>query len=122
MKNNKGFTLVELLAVIGILLLIVTIITPKVIKQLKSSEQIAYDTQIEELINISKMYMSKNPELLPDNEYVISFEELKEAKLLSTEKVLDPRTEEELEGCILVKYQNNKYQYSYIEDEKCEQE
>ena len=122
MKNNKAFTLAELLAVIAILLVVAVIITPKVMKEIKKSQQIAYNKQIEEITNAAKIYMSKKTNLLSNDIYVITFSELKNEGLLTTEKVLNPQTKEELTGCITVKYQNNKYEYEYTEDEtECSQ-
>ena len=46
MRNEKGFTLVELLAVILVLGLVLVIAVPSVNKYLKSSKQKAFDVQI----------------------------------------------------------------------------
>lgn len=115
--NKKGFTLVELLAVIAILLLLISLITPKIIGQIENSKDVAYNEQIEELINASRIYMSQHNNLLLDDAYVISFQELKNSGLITSDKVLDPRTNQILTGCIIVKYENNKYQYQYSESE-----
>lgn len=115
--KNKGFTLPEMLAVVSILLIIATIITPKVLKETKNSEEKAYQIQIDELVKISKIYMNNNINLLPEDQYVITLEELKNAKLITSEKVINPKTNEELTGCILVKYENNKYSYTYTEND-----
>lgn len=118
--KNKGFTLVELLAVVAILMLLVTIVTPKVIKQLNSSEDVTQKEQINTLINIAKIYTNQNTEKLPENNSisVITIQELKESGLINKSQILDPKTKEELTGCILIKDENNKYKYEYKED-KC---
>ena len=120
MKDNKGFTLVEVLAVVAILIAIITIVVPKVFKQFSNAERITDQEQINSIINISKIYMNQNIELLPeDNEiYEISFQELKTAGLINKSHILNPSTKQELQGCILVKYEDNKYKYEY-EDENC---
>lgn len=121
MKNNKGFTLVELLAVVVILITLITIITPKVFKQLKNSETVIDREQINAIIDTSKLYMNQHSELLPKENslYVITLNELKDSGLIKSNQILNPSTNEELKGCVLVKYQNNKYNYEYNED-KCD--
>lgn len=117
MKNNKAFTLVELLAVVAILTLIIVIITPKVFKQLKTAENVTDQEQINSLINTSKIYMNQNSNLLPqeNNIYVISLDELKESGLIQKSQILNPSTNEELTGCIVVSYEKNKYKYEYTQ-------
>ena len=117
MKNNKAFTLVELLAVVAILTLIIVIITPKVFKQLKTAENVTDQEQINSLINTSKIYMNQNSNLLPQENdiYVISLDELKESGLIQKSQILNPSTNEELNGYIIVKFENNKYKYEYKE-------
>ena len=109
MKNNKAFTLVELLAVVAILTLIIVIITPKVFKQLKTAENVTDQEQINSLINTSKIYMNQNSNLLPQENdiYVISLDELKESGLIQKSQILNPSTNEELNGYIIVKFENN---------------
>lgn len=116
--KNKGFTLVELLAVIAVLLILITLITPKVINQLNSSEDVTQKEQINTLINIAKIYTNQNTEKLPENNSisVITIQELKESGLINKSQILDPKTKEELTGCILIKDENNKYNYEYNED------
>ena len=117
MKNNKGFTLVELLAIVAILMLIMAIITPKVFKQLKTAENVTDQEQINALINTAKLYMNQNSNLLPQENdlYVISLDELKESGLIQKNQILKPSTNEELTGCVVVNYEKNKYKYEYKE-------
>ncbi len=118
--KNKGFTLVELLAVVIILLLVITIITPKVLKQLNTSENITRNEQINSLINIAKIYTNQNTEKLPEKNSVsiISIDELEKSNLINKSEVINPKTNQELTGCILIKDEGNKYKYEYNED-KC---
>ena len=116
--KNKGFTLIEILAVIVILMILITLITPKVFKQLKTAENITDQEQINTIINISKIYMNQNTDLLPieNNIYTISIDELKQSGLIQTKQILNPSTKEELTGYIIVKNENNKYKYEYKEE------
>ena len=54
MKNRKGFTLVELLAVIAILAIIVIFATPKVIQLFNNARRSAFDTEIRTLYKQAK--------------------------------------------------------------------
>ena len=116
--KNKGFTLVELLAVVAILMLLVSVITPKVMSQLNTSKEVTQKEQINTLINIAKIYTNQNTEKLPENNSisVVTIQELKESGLINKNQILDPKTKEELTGCILIKDENNKYKYEYNED------
>ncbi len=121
MRNNKGFTLIELLAVVAILITLIAIITPKIFKQLKTAEKVTDQEQINSIINVSKIYMNQNSNLLPSENdiYIISLNDLKQSGLIKTNQILNPSTKEELKGCILVKYENNKYKYEYKEENDC---
>ena len=116
--KNKGFTLIELLAIIAILMLLITVITPKVMRQLKTSEDVTQKEQINTLINIAKIYANENTEKLPEKNSVsaVTIQEIKESGLINKKQILDPKTNEELTGCILIKDENNKYKYEYNED------
>lgn len=115
MKNNKGFTLVELLAVIVILMALAALITPKIFSQLKTAGDVTEKEQINSLINISKIYMNQHPNLIPDENEVssITIEDLKQAELIKSKEIINPNTGEELTGCIVVTNKNNKIEYEY---------
>ena len=118
MKNKKGFTLVEMLAVVAILIIVIAIITPKIFTQFKHAEKVTDQEQINSLIETAKIYMNQNSNLLPEenNIYTISLNDLKESGLIQTKEILNPSTKEELTGFIIVKYENNKYKYEYKEE------
>ena len=119
MKNNKGFTLIEILAVIVVLMVVMAIITPKIFTQLSHSENVIDQEQINSLINTAKLYMNQNTNLLPSgNEiYVITLNELKDSGLIKSSQIINPSTKQAITGCITVKYENNNYQYEYNEDD-----
>ena len=118
MKNKKGFTLVEMLAVVAILIIVIAIITPKIFTQFKHAEKVTDQEQINSLIETARIYMNQNSNLLPEenNIYIISLNDLKESGLIQTKEILNPSTKEELTGFIIVKYENNKYKYEYKEE------
>lgn len=60
MKNKKGFTLVELLAVIVILGIIMTIATTSVIKNINDSKEKAKYIAAKEIVEIAEAYFAAN--------------------------------------------------------------
>ena len=114
--KNKGFTLVELLAVVVILMALVALITPKIFSQLKTAGDVTEKEQVNSLINISKIYMNQHPNLLPEENdlVIVTIEKLKQSELIKSEEILNPNTQEELTGCIVVLGKKNKYEYKYI--------
>ena len=67
--NNKGFTLVELLAVITILLSLSIVVVTNVTASLKRSETQEENTQKKIVINAAKIYFSNNNKM-SETEYV----------------------------------------------------
>lgn len=60
MKNNKGFTLTELIVVVAILALLTLIITPNIITLIKDNKMRQYNQTIDNIINATKLYVSDN--------------------------------------------------------------
>ena len=65
MKNNKGFTLVELLAVIIVLGIILTIVIPSAITTIDNSNRNVFATSARGLIDAAKAYVMDNDVVLP---------------------------------------------------------
>lgn len=65
MKNKKGFTLIELIAVITLLALIVLVTVPVIINTLSNSEQKEYEDFEKLVINATELYVEQNRELFP---------------------------------------------------------
>ena len=63
---NKGFTLVELLGVIAVLILIFMLAIPAVNKVVNNSENTIYDVQINKILNSAYDYSLKNLSILPN--------------------------------------------------------
>ena len=72
-NNSRGFTLIELMAVITILVILSLIIIPIVDKRVKDSKDDMYNVQIENIRMAGKSYFSDNSDLIPANSgYYIS--------------------------------------------------
>ena len=117
---RKGFTLVEVLAVIVILGLLVVIISPVVNNLLGDSEDALYDKQVDSVINGAKKYVVEHSELLPEgNDYTaVYISDLIDNGIIDNDKVINPKTKEEMNGCVVINYNNdfNQYEYNYSED------
>ena len=86
-KNKKGFTLVEMLAAIGILLLITILTYPSFNKLNKKTEE-KFDYSIKTIVeNAAKIYVDNNKELI--DEYNSNLE------WVMGEKVIIPELQDE---------------------------
>lgn len=90
---NRGFTLVELLGVIIILLVIFMIVVPAVNKVISDSEDTIYDSQINRILTAAYDYSLKDLSLLPDKyqkNYVTLGELINSGYL---DPIVDPKTD-----------------------------
>jgi len=100
---KKAFTLVELLAVIILLGLIGLIIYPTVNGVINANKQKLHDKQIEELIRRANTYSTENINKLKTIDgakNIVTFTDLYNAGLIQNDKVIDPKTDQELAGCL----------------------
>lgn len=120
--KNKGYSLVELLAVIIILGLIITISIPIINSSLSKSKEKALNTQIKEIIASGRKYATEHTNVLPDetnNITTISIELLKSEGFIDKDKIINPVTEEEMTGCVLIMYGVNNEEYHYDYNDSC---
>ena len=113
--KKKGFTLVELLAVIIILSLVLVIAVPSVNKYIKQSKEKASDAQISTIIEAAQAYASTNPELLPNRENIsvkVTLGQLKSAGLIK-EEVKNPNDDKYFDDALTIKIKKNKENYIY---------
>lgn len=94
--NKKGFTLVELLAVIVILAALALISTTSITKILKDSKEDLYNTQILALKSTVENWGSDNLDKLPESDTCsyLTLKDLKEYGLIDY-NIKDPRTNED---------------------------
>ena len=120
---KKGFTLVELLAVLTVLGVIALISFPVVTKQINESKEKSYKNQIKTIIDASKRWAFDNDDLLPyeDTEYdsiTVYLDSIQVSGYLQASDIIDPRTDEIMTGCIEITYdiEYNQHDYKYIRD------
>ena len=127
LKNSKinGFTLVELLVTIAIMLALVGIAVPSAISLMSKNKTKAHELQVDELIASSKSYVldnkgkwnAKNMEsATQSNPYCFSIDDLATENYID-EIPIDPLTDEEFKGSINIYVDNNKIKYEYSEEE-----
>lgn len=115
MKNEKGFTLVELLAVIVIIATILAIAIPRLLNINNSVDKEQFSININEVINIVKSdYLSNYGGSLASDEITYN---VSSDGLLVGDRKLDAKLKEELNGYIVLSsdgsskilLHNNKY-------------
>ena len=70
--NNKGFSMIEILAVVVILGVITTIGVVSVSKLIENSREHYYNTQEEQMVLAAQSYANDNKNILSYNKYAIS--------------------------------------------------
>lgn len=124
--NKRGFTLIELMAVVTVLAILSLIIIPIVDKNLKKSKEDMHKIQIENIRMAAKGYFSDHADKRPtfNNHCSISFDRLVADGYISSDLV-DPKTGEPFVG-YYVQIKNvgtssrDVYSYSVCPEEECE--
>ena len=70
-KNNKGFTLVELVIVIAILAILVGLLAPQYTKYVEKSRKAADASNMDEMVKVVKVYAADPANELPAGIYTI---------------------------------------------------
>ena len=121
---KKGFTLVELLAVMILLGIISLIAIPSIGKMLIRSRENAYESTKNELIKAAKKYAAEHTGELPVREWnsvekCLSINDIVKNGYINEDEVIDPRTEETMIGFIKITYDASYKQYVYEYKEEC---
>lgn len=124
--KQKGFTLIELIAVVVILALIALIVFPAINSVLKDSRDSAYETQIRMIEKAGKEYYLENYNELPDEvedqckyvnvQDIIDNGYIADEELNDDKKIINPKNNEPLTGKIQVCYESNQYVYEFQAD------
>jgi len=109
----KGFTLVELMAVIIVLGIVALIVIPIADNFIKDNKQKSYDIQINNIKEGAKSWAIKNSHLLPDegDSYDVTLLELKNGSFVESD-IKDPKTNELFEDTLIITItkQNGSYE------------
>lgn len=114
--KEKGFTLVELLAVIVILAVILTVAVPNMFKIINKSKDDSYNNQVLMIINAAKNYVVNESKVVTTEEPLcidVRLQLVGENYLDEMPK--DPRDETvDMDGSVTVTVDaNDKYDYEY---------
>ena len=125
MKNKKGFTLIELMAVVAILAILALVITPIIDKNIKKSKTKMYNAQIENIRMVGKNYYTDNPSLIPlnGNYSFVKIESLVNLGYMNG-NIKNPQTGREFEEEIYIQIFNDDGTYKYSVcpmEEDCEE-
>lgn len=118
---EKGFTLIEVLSVLIVLGVISLIAVPQFISSINKSNETAYKAQISIIEIAAKNYIVENSSLLPEkvdeSKKYIPVTDLVKSGNLKKSELKNPRTGEDLNGYIEIKYNEdyNQYEYNYVE-------
>jgi len=120
--KNKGFTLVEVIAVIVILSIIITITIPIIYNRIESSKEKTYDIQIKEIKRAAESWAGdlKNIDSLPTgigDEITLNLADLKIAGLLDID-IVNPLTNKSFPNDMLITITKltNQYNIKVLED------
>lgn len=114
MKNNKAFTLIELLAVVAILVILSLVITPIIDKNIKKTKEQAYKTQIENIRMAGITYYSDNILLKPTEETSLTITLSQLINLGYIKQVKNPKTDQPFDQNIYVEFKNTNGKYEYL--------
>ena len=117
--KNRGFTLIELIAIITILSLVAIIVTPTVLDSLQESKEKSYVEQTKILERTAEKWSIQNASLLSEtSDYYLSITTLVEEDYLEASDILDPRDHSKMNGCIVIHYDDahSQFDFNYSEN------
>lgn len=114
--KNKGFTLVEVLGVLIILILIFMLVIPSVTKIISTSKDTVYQKQVNTILKASYDWSLKNIEILPekDNTVFITLSDLIVMGLID-ETIIEQKTSEYFTNDLVISITNVGTNYEYSE-------
>ena len=124
LKNNKGFTLVELLAIVVILAIIMVLASPSMTKQIAKKEETDQTILDEKIHNASKIYAAKYysekivdlPTCTENCEIKFTLNDLEQDGLINLKDKCTGKTNEN----IIISYGSSiEYNYNAIKDDDC---
>lgn len=113
--NKKGFTLVEVLAAVTIIVLITIIAVPTSIKFIERGKNEQYDILEGQIISAANKYYikHKNEICLTLDTFINEIDD----KFIKENKIIDPKTNKELIGRVEIIVDENNVEYNLIKEE-----
>ena len=122
-KDKKGFTLVELLIVLGIICVLALIITPIIINYRNKANDVYNDKLKDNVITVAKEFYTGNrselPNGYPEGKYAtfVTLDKLKQNNLFSNDVIDAYKNNCSSESYVVV--ENNRGNYNYYACLKC---
>lgn len=118
---KKGFTLVELLAVVVLLGIISAIVVPVVGNQIETARKNAYKQTVNSIEEAAKRYGVTHMLGYPLEEQGLSLDVLVSEGYLEEKDLVNPINDQKLSGCVFYKWnpESNIYEYRYDPDTSC---
>ncbi len=115
---KKGFTLVEVLAVIAVVGVIALIAYPAVDNTIKNAREKAYRENIKSIKDAAFIYSTTNDIGYSTSYQALQIEVLKNAGLLTEKDIINPVDDSVIEGCVLYRWitAKNQYEFEYSSD------
>ena len=131
MKSKKGFTLVEIIAVIVIIITVSLMAVPAVLKMIRRNKETAYDAKLKVILKQAKQYVNDHEDFLYESDKLfinkicnsISVGELQSAGYLkeinpdgtSSGHIVDPTTGQNIDDMNIIVYINSNTPYDSVE-------
>ena len=117
---KKGFTLIELIAVIIIIGVVALISTPIVTNVIDKSKEKAYEASIKNIEEAAYKYSIYNNLGYNRLYKELKLDTIQEKGYLQREDIIDPRNDKKMEGCVFYKWLSDENQYDFIYNENCQ--
>lgn len=116
---KRGFTLVELLAIIVLLGIISLIVYPIVNNQVNLAKNEAYDRTVNSIEDAAKRYGTINMLGYPTEEQALPLTTLISSGFLDEDDLINPKTDKQMTGCVYYKWNESNKVYEYRYDPNC---
>lgn len=110
-KGQKGFTLIELIAVLVILTIIMSIAIPSISASIERSKEKQRNAKIKIMESAAEIYIVDRKSLITSSSCYVKIDELISSTLINADDKIDPTTNSDFGGCILYKKLEGTYSY-----------
>lgn len=110
-KDEKGFTLIELIAVLVILTIIMSIAIPSISASIERSKDKQKNSKISIIESAAELYATDRRGQITSSSCYIKLDQIKQAGLLDDDEIVNPVTNENFTGCVLYNKSAGTYQY-----------
>ena len=110
-KGQKGFTLIELIAVLVILTIIMSIAIPSISASIERSKEKQRNAKIKIMESAAEIYIVDRKSLITSSSCYVKIDELISSTLINADDKIDPTTNSDFGGCILYNKLEGTYSY-----------